>query len=433
MLNRNNSQVLKEIVANDEVLKGDLMVNYINQYFVNAANTVTRGIPQTNGFVCFAARTSESCFFLPTAIAEVRKVILNLKNKGSKLLDIHPSILKDNIDIFATHFVELYNLAIELAVFPEDLKIARVNPGHKSGPPEKIDNYRPISALPLFSKIFEKLTLNRMECFIKQHSILTPSQFGFRKGCSTTHAIIKLLTHVIQAFHRRHYCACFFLDLRKAFDTINHRILLQKLEYYGFRGHCYRFLRSYYQNRKQYVHVNGYSSSTQKIETGVPQGSILGPLCFSLFINDMPLAVEEETVQFADDAAFVLTSPTLEGLLEKISNLFSDLSAYLNINNLVPNASKSKLLMFTSRPTSNLPVMLFGGSEIEWISEFKYLGITITNTLNFSKHISNISLNISRITGSIVNLRSFLPTQILLKLYHALVFPHISNHIVLIS
>ena len=166
------------------------------------------------------------------------------------------------------------------------------------------------------------------------------------------------------------------------------------------------------------------------ITSGVPQGSILGPLCFSLFINDLPLAVEEETVLFADDAAFVLTSPTLEGLIRKIRNLFSDLADYLDINRLVPNASKSKLMMFTSRPTNNLPVIMFRGNEIEWISEFKYLGLTITSTLNFSKHIGNIALNVSRVTGSIVNLRSIVPTKTLIKLYYALAYPHISNHIV---
>ena len=190
------------------------------------------------------------------------------------------------------------------------------------------------------------------------------------------------------------------------------------------------FLKSYFQNRKQYVQVNGYKSATMPIETGVPQGSILGPLCFSLYINDLPLAVEDETVLFADDAAFVLTSPTLDGLLNKIRNLFSDLSAYLSINKLVPNASKSKLMMFSSRPTSHLPVILFGGKEIEWITEFKYLGLTITNTLNFTKQFNNMALNISRITGSIVNLRSMLPIPILVKLYYALAYPHISNHIV---
>ena len=243
--------------------------------------------------------------------------------------------------------------------------------------------------------------------FITRHNLLTPSQFGFRKGYSTTNAIVKLLTHVVEAYHQKAYCACFFLDLRKAFDTINHKILLLKLEHYGFRGQCYKFLKSYYHNRRQLVHLNGYKSATMPVVNGVPQGSILGPLCFSLYINDLPLAVVETTALFADDAAFVLTARTLEELLTKIRNLFSDIAGYLDVNRLVPNATKSKLMMFTSRPTPNLPVVLFAGNEIEWVTEFKYLGLTITNNLCFSSHINKVALNLSRITGSFISLHSF--------------------------
>lgn len=430
LMKRKNCQVLTEIKNEGEVLAGEALVNYVNRYFINAAATVTVGLPQVQGFVCLSERSRYSCFLIPTHYDEVSRVIMNLKNRGSKLFDIHPSILKENRDMFTVHFVNLYNLSLVLEEYPSALKIARVNPVYKSGPPDSVDNYRPISALPLFSKIFEKLTLNRMNSFIMKYDLLTPSQFGFRKGCSTTHAIIKLLTHVTQAYHRRQYSACFFLDLRKAFDTVDHRILLQKLEHYGFRGHCYKYLKSYYQNRNQYVHLNGHNSITMTVKSGVPQGSILGPLCFSLFINDLPLAVEEITVLFADDAAFIVVAETLEGLISKLKNLFSDIAGYLRANRLVPNASKSKLMMFTSRPTANLPVMLFDGKEIEWVSEFKYLGLTLTRNLNFSRHISNVALNISRITGSIINLRSIVPIQILVKLYYALAFPHISNHIV---
>ena len=430
IMNRKDCHKLKEVKVNGEVLTGRALVEYVNQFFVNAAVTVTMGLPLVQGFVCLSARTRESCFFFPTNIAEVCTVIKGLKNRGSKIYDVHPSILKENLDIFSIHFVQLYNLSLELEEFADGLKIARVNPVHKSGPTDITDNYRPISVLPLFSKVFEKLTLRRMNSFIKRHNLLTPSQFGFREGCSTTNAIIKLLTHVVEAFHKKLYSACFFLDLRKAFDTINHNILLLKMEHYGFRGQCYRFLKSYYQNRKQFVQLNGHTSSTMPVVNGVPQGSILGPLCFSLFINDLPLAVEEITILFADDAAFVVTAESFEGLMVKIRNLFSDIAGYLNINKLVPNASKSKLMMFTSRPTSNLPVLLFDGKEIEWISEFKYLGLTLTSNLNFSNHINKVALNLSRITGSIIGLRSFLPIQILVKLYYALAYPHIQNHIV---
>ena len=144
------------------------------------------------------------------------------------------------------------------------------------------------------------------------------------------------------------FCACFFLDLKKAFDTVNHDLLIKKLEHYGFRGQCSEYLSSYFENRKQYVHIDGNSSSNKSIVNGVPQGSILGPLCFSLYINDMPLAVRVEVVLFADDAAFIITCPTLNGLYQKINELFSDLLRYLNMNKLIPNSSKSKLMMFRS-------------------------------------------------------------------------------------
>ena len=146
------------------------------------------------GYTCLSPPVLASCFFHPTDTNEVTRVIMNLKNKGSKVLDIHPSILKNNISLFSNHFMLLYNLSLIKSVFPILLKIARVSPSFKSGQQNIIDNYRPISSLPIFSKIFEKLTLIRMESFIKREQILTSCQFGFRAGCSTTHAVMKLLT-----------------------------------------------------------------------------------------------------------------------------------------------------------------------------------------------------------------------------------------------
>ena len=203
-----------------------------------------------------------------------------------------------------------------------------------------IDNYRPIASLPVFSKIFERLTLNRMQCFITRLDILTPCQFGFRKGKNTSLAVIKLISHVVRAYHQKIYSACFFLDLKKASDTVNHELLLQKLEHYGFRGQCSEYLHSYFTNRKQYVQMDGHDSSYKPVVSGVPQGSILGPFCFSLFINDMPLAVKEEAILFADDAAFVILSQSLLGLYNKIKDLFADSTRYLNMNKLIPNAKK---------------------------------------------------------------------------------------------
>ena len=222
-----------------------------------------------------------------------------------------------------------------------------------------------------------------------------------------------------------------FLDLRKSFDTVSHHILLQKLAHYGFRGQCQEYLRSYYANRQQYVLINGESSDYMDVTCGVPQGSNLGPLCFSLFINDLPLAVQAETVLFADDAAFIISASTLDSLYSKIKKLFADIQRYLNANMLIPSSKKSKLMFFSSCPSPNLPDFPFAGEAIEWVKEFKYLGLTMTNTVSYAKHINNVALNISRITGTLVGVRELLPTHVLLKLYSALALPYLNNHLII--
>ena len=206
---------------------------------------------------------------------------------------------------------------------------------------------------------------------------------------------------------------------------------MKKLQHHGFRGHCHNYLKSYFNNRMQCVYINGFKSDTMAVTNGVPQGSILGPLCFNLFINDLPSAVDAHTVLFADDAAFVITAQSLQELYDKIIKLFSDLARYLNMNRLVPNSSKSKLMMFSSPPTQDLPELVFTGEVIEWVDEFKYLGLIITNKLCFANHISRVALNISRITGIFTNVRSIVPYHIVMKLYFALAFPHLMNHVVI--
>ena len=431
IMERNKCHTLKELRMGNIVLVGREMANFINNHFVTAVNTITAHLNAVAVYNFFTPPVEVSCFFFPTTHMEVSKVIRGLKNNGNRLLDIHPTIIKANIDIFSNHIAELYNFSLSEPEFPDLSKIGRVNPVYKSGPPDCIDNYRPISVLPIFSKIFEKLTFIRMESFLTQFNILSTCQFGFRRGRSTTQAITKLLTYILPAYHNKIYSACFFLDLRKAFDLIDHGILMQKLEHYGFRGNCCAYLKSYYCNRKQYVYINGHESDMRTVSTGVPQGSILGPICFSLFINDLPLAVEADTVLFADDAAFILRSSSLTDLYEKINKLFSDLTIYLNNNRLIANSAKSKLMMFSSRPAQNLPDIVFAGSVIEWVEDFKYLGLTITNKLSYAKHINKVSLNISRITGTFTNLRAVVPLEILFKTFYALAYPHLINHIII--
>ena len=211
IMNNKKKRSLKEVKVNNIILIGRDLADYANNYFVNAADSVTNGIQFPDIFTCYVPRINSICFFFPTDYRKVLSVILSLKNKGSNLLDIHPVIIKENKEITADHSEQLYNLALIAMMFPNALKTARVIPANKSGPIDIMDNFRPISALPVFSKIFEKLTYKRMENFAVTHNILSACQFGFHRGRSTTLAIAKLISLVVKAFHQKIYCASIFL------------------------------------------------------------------------------------------------------------------------------------------------------------------------------------------------------------------------------
>ena len=214
-----------------------------------------------------------------------------------------------------TPLCAIINLSLSEGVFPSLLKEANICPIFKKGDKFKCENYRPISLLSNVSKIFERIMYNRLENFLNETSQLYELQFGFRKRYSTNHALLSITEKIRESMDNKLFSCGVFIDLEKAFDTVNHDILLGKLEYYGIRGIANLWFKSYLSNRSQSVIINGECSSKEIITCGVPQGSILGPLLFLLYINDMYLSVNSSTVyHFADDTNLFLSSKSLKGL-----------------------------------------------------------------------------------------------------------------------
>ena len=264
---------------NDEnITEPQDIVNTFNNYFRSIGADVIHKIPQTSStFRDFLPpRKCPNSFFLrPIEPNEIIKTVKKFQNNKSPGYDeIDSSVLKQSVHLLAIPLCSIFNLSFEQGVFPSSLKVAKVIPIHKKGNTSISSNYRPISILSVFSKLFEKLVHRRLVSYLCRKRILYAKQFGFRPGYSTYMALLDFCDRIANAFENKEFVVGIFLDLSKAFDCISHDILLEKLNYYGVRGITLEWFKSYLQNRKQYVHANGYSSPTQEINVGVPQGSV---------------------------------------------------------------------------------------------------------------------------------------------------------------
>ena len=338
-------------------------------------------------------------------------------------------ILDDVSDKLIEPLTEIVNMSLKEGVFPTLNKEARVCPTFKKGDRFQCENYRPISLLSNISKIFERVVYNRIEEFLTSTKQLYPLQFGFRKNFSTNHALLSIVEQVREAMDSKMYSCGVFIDLEKAFDTVNHEILLQKLNYYGIRGIGNAWLSSYLSGRNQTVRINGETSSNRAITCGVPQGSILGPLLFLIYINDMHLAVRKSTIyHFADDTNLLFSCKSVKELRKTMNNDLKCLYEWLCANRLSLNTKKTEFIIFTApRSCCNERVTLtLNRTKLYESSKIKYLGLILDNKLNWKAHVNELAKKLSRSIGLIAKIRPFCTLNVLRSLYFSLFNSHLS-------
>ena len=312
-----------------------------------------------------------------------------------------------------------------METFPDSFKIAKILGLHKEGSWDIPNNYRPISLLTSFSKIFEKLLYKRMMSFATKFKIISTKQFGFQKNHSCVHAITKITEYIRKSIERKQYGFAIFVDLKKAFDTVNHDILFEKLCLLGFRGKFGNLLKNYFQNRRQFVQNGLEISSLKNITCGVPQGSVLGPLLFLLYINDITDHLDySEITLFADDTTMIVSESSTSIQLNLQKEL-SKVDDWCKSNKLTINTGKSKLMCF-GKNFSNQNTFYIGENNLTYTSSFKYLGVTIDNKLKFSQHIDLICLKMAKFNGILYRARNYFSKNALILFYKSYIVPVIS-------
>ena len=403
-----------------------------NTYFSNIGASLANKIPSTDtSFSSYLHGSFGSTFFLtPTNFVEVTEIGCTLKSSCSCGFDgISPSVIKSAVPFIAHPLAYIFNLSFSTGYFPSNLKIAKVIPVYKSGDRHDIHNYRPISILPCFSKILERLVYNRLSSFISCFHLLSDHQYGFRSNHSTDMALIQVIDKLTSALTSKMSAVGVFIDLSKAFDTIDHSILLSKLEFYGIRGVALQWFSSYLSNRQQFTFIHNSLSSRHDILHGVPQGSILGPLWFLLYINDLPHSSSSLSFTlFADDTTLLHTDSNLQSLITSLNAELNRVSSWFRANKLSLNHAKSKYMIFSKAPhsSSNTQPILINNIPISRVSSTKFLGVTIDEKLSWSDHISATAKIIARNIGVMAKLRSFLPQPSMVLLYNSLILPHLN-------
>ena len=318
-------------------------------------------------------------------------------------------------------------MSLKGGIFPSLNKGAYVCPIFKDK--LKCENYRQISLLSKISKIFERVMYNRIEEFLTSSNILYNMQFGFRKKFSTNHALLSIVGQIREAMDCKTYTFGVFIDLEKAFDTVKHDILSSKLNYYGIRGVANSWFTSYLFKRHQSVRINGEMSTKREITCGVPQGSILGPLLFLIYINDMNHAVCKSTIyHFADYTNLLYSCKTLKELRKIMNNDLKRLYDWLCANRLSLNTAKTEFIIFRP-PWSNCEnriTLSLNGTKLYESTKIRYLGLILDNKLDWKAHVTEFSKELSRAIGLLSKAKHFCSLSVLRSLYFSLFNSHLS-------
>ncbi len=431
--NKNSNRTIQlhdksNCIINDQ----NIVSNIMNDYFTEIGSELSKSIPApnipNNNLQYNTKPQIKDTFFLsPMTEPEIIIYIKNLNsNKATKSNDIPIKLIKQTAHIISPYLASIFNKCISEGMFPTSLKSAEVIPIFKGGNKFQPNNHRPISKLSPFAKIFERHIHTQLNNFITKNNILHKFQYGFRTNSSTEMTVTQITDEITNNLQSGQITCSIFLDLKKVFDTVDHQILLSKLYHYGIRGLPAKLIKNYLTNRTQQTIIGNSKSKTTLITCGVPQGSILAPFFFNIYINDIINSSNFTIKLFADDACLTYSCTDPSELQTIINTELIKINTWRQINKLSINFDKSNYMIFTSKKTNlNLQITM-DGNILKRVHEFKYLGVILQDNLKWNSHIQHITKKIAKASYFLTKVRHYVDLASLKMLYNSLIKPHLN-------
>lgn len=417
----------------EEVTNYGEIANIFNKFFVNVGKNLASNITKKPNYTSEKKTSMNSIYLEVTDETEVMKTINDLKNKKSAGSDgLKAETLKIISKYISKPLTYIINKCFDMGFYPAAFKSSIVIPVYKSGDEKKVTNYRPISLTTTLSKVFEKIIQNRLNNFLKKFNLLSTSQFGFREHKSTQDAIHTLTKNIYECLDKNMPCLGVFIDLTKAFDTVDHNILLATLDDMGIRGTANELFRHYLTNRKQKVRIKNYLSSEETITCGVPQGTVLGPILFTVYIDNLFSQTKAgKVLSFADDTVIIYKSDNWYNLKIETENNLNIIKDWFDSRLLTINFNKTKYVAFSSFETS-IPNydLVIGTNLIRPVKEIKYLGIFLDAHLRWDKQTAYLIKKLRCILYRFREIQVHFDIKQKIIIYQSLVEPHLRYGII---
>ena len=437
---RNKSNIIEALNVNGEVIRGPQKIanefcNFFSNVGKNYANKVAQSTKELKAYLQAITRSKKSMFLEPVTTQEIDIIIRELKGKMSSGYDnISNKLLKELRPCLLVPLTIIFNKSLTTGIFPDNMKLSDVTPLHKSKDKCLTNNYRPISLLITISKLLEKIMYTRTYGFLENTNQIYNSQYGFRPKHSCTNAISELTAEIVKGWEHNKNTIAAFLDLSKAFDTLKHKVLLDKMELYGIRGVCKKWFESYLKSRQ--MRTKCVTSGSMKtvyseyypVDYGTPQGSCLGPLLFLIFTNDLHLHIEHcRCILFADDTTIYVTHRNQRYARWCLESDLKTVVDWFKANTLTLNLDKSAILNFNPKPLNlNLEI---DNTKLPDVTHIKFLGVWLDNTLSWNTHVNKLcykirqNLNLLRMGKNMLDI----PTKKIL--YYAQIHSHLNYRI----